>query len=223
MVSNCRILEIPQLSEAWFAARCGLVTGSKASAVLATGKGKAEAAPRRDLRTQLVTERLTGLPQGDAIYVTDDMRRGRELEPAARSAYEIQTGNMVRQTGLVVHSDLPIACSLDGDVDDLAGIVEIKCPRPAIHIGYVQCGTVPKKHVPQIVHNLLVTGAQWADFVSYAPSLPDHLQTFVVRLVAVDIARELAAYELALRMFLKEVDAEYTALQSRSVSFAEFE
>jgi hypothetical protein len=51
-----------QRSPEWFAARLGRLTGSRAADMLATIKS-GEAAARRDLRVQLVVERLTSTLQ----------------------------------------------------------------------------------------------------------------------------------------------------------------
>ena len=55
------VLDVAQRSPEWFAARCGRVTSTAAADMLATIKS-GEAAARRDLRTRLVCERLTGIP-----------------------------------------------------------------------------------------------------------------------------------------------------------------
>ena len=53
----------------------GRLTGSRAADLLATLKRGGEAAARRQLRAQLVVERLTGAPQDD-VYVTAALQRG---------------------------------------------------------------------------------------------------------------------------------------------------
>jgi hypothetical protein len=113
---NFTINNAEQRSPEWFAARCGRLTGSQAGDMLATVKSKGEAAGRRNLRAKLVVERLTGEPQEDG-FDSEWMRRGRELEPRAFDEYEAATGNVVRRTGFLSHTELPVGCSLDGDVD----------------------------------------------------------------------------------------------------------
>ena len=56
---NFTIVEAEQRTPAWFAARAGRLTASRAKDMLAAIK-TGEAAARRDLRIQLVVERLTG-------------------------------------------------------------------------------------------------------------------------------------------------------------------
>lgn len=205
------IVEVEQRSPAWYQARLGRLTGSRAADMLATVKN-GEAARRRDLRMQLVCERLTGVPQEDG-YVNAVMQRGIDLEPAAFAAYEALTGHVARRTGFLQHPELMAGCSVDGDVDDFTGIVELKCPKSATHLRYLRDGSVPSDYLPQITHNLWISGAQWCDFVSFDDRFPPDLQTFRVRVPRDE--RLIAAYEAEVRKFLAEIDAEIAALTAR--------
>lgn len=202
------VVDAPQRSPEWFLARAGRLTGSVAGDMLATIKS-GEAAARRDLRTRLVVERLTGQPQEDT-YINAAMQWGIDREAEAFAAYTAHSGNIVRRTGFLTAEDLMVGCSLDGDVEDFAGIVELKCPKSATHLGYLKAGAVPANHMPQILHNLWVTGAQWCDFGSYDPRFPEHLRLFVCRVPRNDI--EVVAYSRCAEKFLAEVDAEVLAL-----------
>jgi hypothetical protein len=205
------VVDVEQRSNEWFAARCGRLTGSLASDMTATLKSGAEPACRRDLRLRLVCERLTGIPQEDG-YINNDMRRGTELEPEAFAAYEAYAGELVERTGFLSHTELMVGCSLDGHVGDFEGIVELKAPRSATHLRYLRTGGLPVEHKFQILHNLFVTGARWADFVSYDPRFPEPLRIFRVRVPRVEA--EMHAYELMLRLFLREVDKELEAVSA---------
>lgn len=206
------IIDAPQRSPEWFAARLGRLTGSCAGDMLATIKS-GEAAARRDLRTQLVTERLTGeIPEPG--FVSAEMQRGIDKEPDAFALYEAVTGLVARRTGFLSHNGLLVGCSLDGDVDNFTGIVELKCPKSATHYGYLKANAVPANHMPQILHNLWVTGAQWCDFVSFDDRFPSGLQLFHQRVGRDETA--IAEYEKKALAFLAEVDAEYGALITMS-------
>jgi hypothetical protein len=204
------IHDCAQRSPEWFAARAGRLTGSCANDITGRLKNGDENAARRDLRTKLALERLTGQSLEDD-YINGDMRRGIELEPDALAAYEAFSGNLVTPTGFLAHTDLLIGCSLDGHIGDFDGLVELKAPRPANHLKYLKGGVLPPEYRYQVTHNLYVTGARWADFVSFCPAFPEPLRLFVVRVQATE--KELASYELLLRMFLKEVDEEFAAIQ----------
>lgn len=198
-----------QRSVEWYLARAGRLTGSRAGDMLATIKS-GEAAARRDYRMQLVCERITSIPQENG-YVNAEMQRGIDLEPAARAAYEAHTGELVRQTGFLSHNELMAGCSLDGDVNDYQGIVELKCPKSATHLRYLRGSVPPSEYMPQITHNLWMTGAQWCDFGSYDDRFPDPLKLFVVRVHRKDL--DIAAYEAAALKFLAEAQDETDAVR----------
>ena len=169
-----------------------------------------EAAARRDYRLQLVCERLTGQPQDD-LFINAAMQRGIDMEPFARAAYEAKTGNVAVQTGFLSHTTHRAGCSLDGHVDHFAGIVELKCPKSATHLRYLRDGVLPKEYVPQVTHNLWISGADWVDFLSYDDRFPSELQVFYTRVLVKDL--DLAGYEQSALAFLAEVDHEVNALK----------
>jgi putative phage-type endonuclease len=170
-------LKHDQRSPEWFAARCGSVTASSVSKVLATIK-TGEAAERRNYRAKLVVERLTGKP-AEAPFTNAAMERGTELEPFARMAYESKTGNLVIESGFWSLLG-EIGASPDGLIGD-DGLLEIKCPSLATHLQYLKAGVMPSEYIPQVQMQLWVTDRQWCDFVSYAPEFPENLQLFILR------------------------------------------
>lgn len=203
-----KIIESEQRSPEWFLARAGRLTGSRANDILAKIKS-GEAAARRDYRLQLTAERLTGLPQ-ESDFVNAAMQRGIDCEPLAFAAYEAATGEMVRRTGFICADELMVGCSLDGDVSNFQGIIELKCPKTATHLTYFKSSGLPSMHLAQVTHNLWVTGAQWCDFVSWDDRLPKALQLFKVRVHSKDI--DIESYDGAAMQFLAEVEAEVTSL-----------
>lgn len=204
------VIDAEQRSPEWKLARAGRLTASRAKDMLATIK-TGEAAARRDLRVQLVVERLTGEPQDDG-YVNADMQRGIDLEPEAFAAYEALTGQIPASCGFVAHNSYQIGCSPDGVLDDFGGLLELKVPRSATHLGYLRSGAVPAEHRPQLVHALWVTGAAYIDFLSFDPRFPANLRTFYVRLERDD--KEIAAYAVKAGFFLAEVAQELAAVRS---------
>lgn len=206
------IVDFDQRSPEWLAARCGRLTSSYADCLFKEGKKKGEeSVQRRDLRIRLALEQMTGVPQEDE-YESDAMRRGREKEPDARLAYEAATGQLVREAGFLSHATLMVGTSLDGYLGDFEGIVELKCPKSATHIGYLKSKCVPNEYLSQIRHHVWVSGAQWADFVSFDDRLPEHLQLVVYRVTREQL--DIPAYEQAVKAFLGEVAAEVEALNA---------
>jgi YqaJ-like viral recombinase domain len=172
------LMNIEQGSELWAEARCGLVTASRCGDVIATTK-KAEAAARRDYRSELIAEILTGVPY--PRFVSQAMQWGIDQEPFARAAYEMQRDLLVETCGFVLHPDMArFGASPDGLVGD-DGLIQIKCPNTTTHLGWMLGGTVPVEHAPQMLAEMACTGRAWCDFVSFDPRLPPHLQLFVRR------------------------------------------
>jgi hypothetical protein len=202
------VIDAEQRSPEWFAARLGRLTGSLAAEMLASIKS-GEAAARRDARMKLVCERFTGQPQEDS-FINAVMQRGIDCEPLARDLYERQTGCFIQATGFLAHMDHMTGCSLDGHVGDFDGIVELKCPKSATHLRYLRSSGVPTEHLPQILHNLWVTGAQWCDFASFDDRFPPALQLFRVRLERDE--RQIAEYAEKALAFLAEVDRDVAAI-----------
>lgn len=206
--------EHAQGSVDWKRARAGKATGSRAGDILAKIK-TGEAAARRDYRIQLVTERLSGEPAEDN-FVSRDMVWGTETEPYARMAYEAATGALVREAGFAYLPDIEAGCSVDGFIDDggKLGILECKCPKSATHIGYLLAGKLPSAYEPQILHNLWITGAEFADFVSFDPRLPAHLQLMLLRVARDDAA--IAKHAEAVLAFLSEVETTINQLNKKA-------
>lgn len=195
------IIDVPQGTEEWFAARAGRLTGSRAGDMMAKGQGKTRA---RYLR-QLAAERLTSLPAAP-IRQTAAMQHGTETEPFARMAYELATGHDVRETGFLQADDIMAGCSLDGDVDGMAKIFEAKCPDTTTHLEYLLSPeALFAEYRWQVTHNLWVSGAASCDLVSYDPRILNPSK----QLVIINIPRSrcpLTEYEAEALAFLKEVD-----------------
>jgi hypothetical protein len=207
-----KIVDCAQGSPEWFAARCGVQSASRFAAIMATIK-TGEAADRRNYRTDLVVERLTGKPLEG--FTTPAMKQGIEREPFARMGYEARTGNIVQEVGFCLHDTLCAGASPDGLIDDDGGL-EIKCPERSAHLRYLQQDMEPAEYTWQIQGGMWVTGRAWWDFVSYNPDFPEHLQLIVRRIPRNDEAIKKLAGEV--EKFLAEVDAEVLRVQSLKVA-----
>ncbi|WP_250538772.1 MULTISPECIES: lambda exonuclease family protein [unclassified Caballeronia] len=159
--------QIEQRTEAWFAQRAGKITASRFIDVISVTKaGKPTAARERYMR-EIVFERLSGTPKHSVGALS--LRWGTDVEQFAREAYEVESGDVVTETGFVTHPDYPfIGGSCDGLIGE-DGIIEIKCPHDEqVHIETWLNGMSPD-HRPQVQGNLLVTGRKYAVFISYDP------------------------------------------------------
>ena len=114
------------------------------------------------------------------IKQTPDMRRGTELEPEARSAFEFITEIDVETISLIKSSNR-VHCSPDGLTSDGGGL-EIKCPIAATQCKYLSENRLPIEYVGQVQHSLMVSCLPHWWFFSYHPKIkplilkvkPDH-------------------------------------------------
>lgn len=169
---------VEQGSPEWIAERCGKVTASRISDLMArtkTGWG----ASRANYCAQLVAERLTNtVIEG---YTNAAMEWGTAMEAEARSTYEYYSDCTVQTAGFVPHPTIGLCgASPDGYVGD-DGLVEIKCPQTATHIDTLLGQAVPSKYILQILWQLECTGRKWCDFVSFDPRMPEEMRLFIRR------------------------------------------
>lgn len=206
------VIDEEQRSEAWSAARAGRLTGSRANCILVQGRGGKESVQRRDYRMQLIAERIAGYSQ-ENIFQTIEMQRGVELEPLAFAHYEALTGQVVRKTGFLQHTELMAGCSLDGDINDFSGIIELKCPKMATHLSYREDPTeLRDEYMAQVRHNLWISGAVFCDLISFDDRLPKKKQFLRVRIERGDA--DILSYEREAIKFLAEVDAKFTSIMN---------
>lgn len=161
-----------QGSEEWKQSRCGYATASRVADIMAKTKS-GESASRRNYLMQLVCERLTGTVEES--YTSAEMLRGIELEPVARSEFEVRHGILIDECGSVKHPEIEwFSASPDGMVDN-HGLIEIKCPNTAQHIALLLSGEIPGKYQWQMRAQMACTGRDWVDFVSYDDRVPANI------------------------------------------------
>lgn len=202
-----------QRTPGWRQDRLGKLTGSTVAAIFAGGEGKTRAA----LRAALVLERITGESQ-TLDFETEDMAWGNEQEPFSRMATEAATGLDIAQCGFIYLPRIKAGCSVDGLIEDdgKLGIWESKSPKTKTHYAYLLAGIIPPIYRPQVIHNMWVTGAQFALFTSYDPRLPGSLSTLIVRIER--NPAEIDAHERAVLQFLAEVDSEEKLMRLKADS-----
>jgi len=144
------IQKLIQGSEEWHAYRQTMRNASESAAVLG-------------LSPWTTPYQLWLIKTGRYVQETNTaMQRGTDLEPAARTAYELQTGNVMQP--LVLQDGL-YSASLDGMTLDGDHILEIKCPMRGTRSDLwqeVKNGEVPAHYMIQIQHQLMVSGASLA-------------------------------------------------------------
>ncbi len=149
------IVQLTQGSPEWLAYRREKRNASESAAVLGVSPWTTP--------YQLWLEK-TGKAQTKANAA---MRRGIELEPAARAAYEELTG-LVMQPLVLQAGDY--SASLDGMTLEGDLILEIKCPVRGTRSDLWQevlAGEVPEHYAIQVQHQLMVSGADTAHLWVY--------------------------------------------------------
>lgn len=203
-------LDIEQGSAEWLQARCGLITASKISDVMAKGRGNAPSATRATYMGTLAAERLSGNPVEH--FTSSAMDWGTETEPQARAQYSMRTGEMIAEVGFVPHPSIVNAgASPDGLVGEL-GLVEIKCPNTATHIANLRGATIKSGYMLQMQWQMACTGRKWCDFVSFDPRMPDHLAMKITRVPRdnekiTEITAEVSKFEGELVAMIAELEA----------------
>jgi putative phage-type endonuclease len=197
-----------QRTDEWFAARLGKVTASRVADVVARTKS-GYSASRENYMADLIVERLTG--QKASSFSNAAMEWGVEQEPHARAAYSARTGELLEEVGFIDHASIAMAgASPDGRIGG-HNLVEFKCPNTATHLEYLLAVKPPEKHVAQMQWQMACAGAEWCDFVSYDPRLPENLQMLIVR-VPRDAAR-IAELEGEVIKFLSELESKIIKLK----------
>jgi putative phage-type endonuclease len=152
-----KVHNIEQGTQEWMEVRLGKLTASTAQAIATAGKGL------ETLCFEKVAERMTG--KAKEQYTNADMERGNELEQLARSSYDLETGNIVKEVGFVEMNEV-IGCSPDGFVDK-DGLVEIKCPNDANFARYMFTGKIEPKYQWQMMMQMVVCERNWVDYVVF--------------------------------------------------------
>lgn len=162
-----KVHDCEQGSAEWHALRLGRPTASEFHRIVTpTGKLSKQS---RAYAMRLVAERLLNRPM-ESVEGVQWMEHGRATEPEAARAYEFQNDVRTQVAGFVTTDDGRTGCSPDRLVGD-AGLLEIKCPSPAVHLGYLLDG-FNDDYLPQVQGQLLVVEREWCDWFSYQSEMP---------------------------------------------------
>lgn len=178
----------PQGSDAWLAARAGVLTASvfaDAIAVLTKASGNKKAgdptAAADESCAIVAVERVSGVPYRSQID-TRATREGHEQEPELRFAYEAKTGHFVTECGLITTDDGRFGYSSDGLVGT-DGLIEGKTLTTAKRL--IEFLADPHSFIEeyrmQCLGGLWITGRAWIDLVVWIPQLESvgkHLHIF---------------------------------------------
>jgi hypothetical protein len=200
------VLDVEQGGAEWFAARVGIPSASVFDK-LVTSKG-ALSTSRQKLLYKLAGERVLG--EKEEGYTNGAMQRGIELEPEARSLFELITGFATKEVGLCYYDKRKDrSCSPDGLVETgmtLMEGLEIKCPELATHVEYLLGNKLPTKYFQQVQGSMYITGLEKWYFMSYYPSMKP---------LIVEVERDeifIAKLDRALNDFVVELDETHKLL-----------
>lgn len=166
--------EYSQNSLEWLLARAGIPTASEFDNLVTP---KFEIRKGQMPKTYLnlkVAETWQGGPVAGHMML--DMENGKILEDEAKPWYALEYGKEIQSVGFITTDDGKCGCSPDGLLDDECGI-EIKCPLPQTHVGYVLGGQLPEQYAAQVHGSMYVTGMKRWKFLSYRRHFPPLLIT----------------------------------------------
>lgn len=167
------ILDMVQGSPEWLQARLGIPTASEFSRIITPSKGDLSKSAA-GYAQELVTEILLGEPLESSVGNLDWVVRGKLLEPQAVAQYEFTMDVETMPVGFVTTDDGRVGCSPDRLLVGSRGCMEVKCPKPATHMGYLLDGP-GLDYRCQIQGQLAIGEFAFCDFYSFHPALPPAL------------------------------------------------
>lgn len=158
-----------QGTEAWLTLRAGIPTASQFHRII-TPKTRRLSSQADDYLYRLLAERLLGryLEETKGFYWAE---RGKQLEDDARLYYEALNEVGTTSIGFITNDARTVGASPDRLVGD-DGLLEIKCPAPETHMGYLLDEPVSADYWLQVQGQLWIAERAWCDVVSYHPDLP---------------------------------------------------
>lgn len=185
-----------QRNDEWYLARKGKITASEIANILVKGRGKDEIFGKTAITylNDKVAERL--MEDDMFIYYMNDikkstpaMRWGTENESLAIEQYELAKKVKVMDCPFIPMKNFEdyVGGSPDGRLSSLDRIIEVKCPyNPTVHIEHcrwnepedLKAGNL--QYYAQVQHNMLDTGVELCDFISYSPLFRNGLDLHIL-------------------------------------------
>lgn len=165
--------DIEQGTPEWWAVRLGVPTASCFDKIVTPAKGELSKSARAYAQ-YLVAETLLRQPlepeRPDPYWIA----WGKLHEPMAAQQYAFTTDTEIETVGFVTTDDGRVGCSPDRLIIGQRGAVEIKCPAPQTHLGYLIDGP-GLDYKCQFQGQMAVAELAFVDFYSFHPSLPPAL------------------------------------------------
>lgn len=205
--------ELEQGSDAWLAARCGLISCSIMNDILTPTLKASSNDKTRSAVFDLACQRVTKYVEPQ--YWTESMLRGAADEVTARELYSERISVVTEIGGMDRTFDFgSVWYSPDGLVGD-DGLIEVKSRRQGLHFKTVAENDVPKEHMLQLQAGLMVSGRKWIDYISICKGQP-----MFIKRIEPDSAYQdaiAAACEAVEKSIAEATEKYYDALKSQSV------
>jgi len=189
-----KVFLMPQLSGEWWTVRRGIPTASEFDRIMTLKEMRISASADKYI-AELVADRVCLRPNYFSTRerpVTLAMQHGTDCEPQARNFLAMELMKEIKEVGFCITDDFRFGCSPDGLIGlqmsekptgefhgepyfdaTCEGVVELKCPELETQILCLMTGKSPTENPQQNAGHLIVTGAKYVLFMSYA-SGADH-------------------------------------------------
>ena len=203
-----KFYDIEQNTDEWLEARCGLLTSSNMSSVMAKPKSFTDKKPTwafsegaKKLAVKIALEQLTGNVTTDG-FSNESTDRGHVFEPIAIDVYESRNFVEVQHGGFFC--DDRLGASPDRRV--YGNTIEVKTRLPLIHFNNIKRGGLEPISKWQCISNVHLTGSEWLDYCSYNPAFPDGKDLFVFRVWHEEYKEDIATMMNRIDEFLEYVE-----------------
>jgi len=201
--------DIEQGTEEWYKIRWGKVSGTRAKGLFT------------DTDTLLLTllSEITEEFELEDGYTTDDMQRGKDLEPLARRSLSAYIQTELIEAGWLQSTKHPLlGISIDGISKDLSVTAEIKCPGAKKHIETVLGDCIPIEHIHQCLHAFSVNPSLKTHyFCSFRPEF--RYRTIFVKSITlysiVNIGTKAKPISISVSEYVEKSHAKISALQEQ--------
>jgi hypothetical protein len=188
-----KFFEVEQGSGDWFRLRSGKPSASQFHRIITPAKAE-KSKQADDYLYQLIAERLLGEPV-QSFNETEEMIRGKALEPDACSQYELVTETLLSPGGLVMDDDKLSCASPDRLFRTKSGSLcglEVKCPMAKTMVRYHLVG-LGNDYRPQVQGQIMLGEFDHVHFYAYHPRMPayeviTHPDEAFIKLLRVELA-----------------------------------
>lgn len=193
-----KIIDVAQGSKDWKRARAGLPTASQFGRICTPGRME-YASGATSYIAELLREQVDGRPM--VKKTTAAMEDGTFMEPQVLDYYAITNSVELEFAGFCLADSGKYGCSPDALVKGQSIGVEGKAPELHTHIGWLIDDVLPTAHKIQVLGNLLVTGYERWDFISYRKEL----KPLIIEVYRDDVKKDLQVLEGHVDRFCNEL------------------